>query len=224
MTVALPNAADRVRQEFEAFHYMQWEGVAQTLSGMKGEPFCLEYREVDAQVFQPAIATRYVLGCVDPAAWGESKSPKCLHYGKGKDVSAIGNLASYFTKPSWAWEQKKINAISFDREEFRKHLSAVFSRVATARAQLEEGFRGKTELKLEEAKAPKEEFYVHILLHQLVKAMDDASLLQKMHRYIGFMQSAEEYWQNQHRYFTQRMNVSKEMVKRYETLEKILSA
>lgn len=215
---AKPNPSEKLRLEFDGVICRPWSEVEADLLGKEGKPFLLRYRELDAKNFQAGIVDRYILGVADKAAWGESTSPKCLNYGKGCPVSAIGNLAHYFTKPGWAWEKKKIITLSFHREEIVRHLSYVFDRVRRATMEAEENIRNRVDPKPEDMK---DDLYVYMILYPLLKLLSDASFGERMEKYKDFLRSSEEFWRKREIYFRLRMLFAKKMFKTYETMRKI---
>lgn len=219
-----PNQTDEVRYSFDKVPDWPWTFVEKFLSEKEGQPFLLEYRQLDAPNFQNRIVSRYVLGVADRTAWGESTSPKCLDYGEGYSVSAIGNLGSYFKKPSWAWEQKKIIGISFDEEEFANRLYAALKLLITVADRLEEGLIRKKLEVVEKPSALQEEHYVHLILHQLLKLVRGERFEDAKEKYLDLIRRLQGHWFNYEQYFKLQMANSQKANKHYQLMEKILSA
>jgi hypothetical protein len=218
------NQTEIVRHNFDKMPGWPWTTVEKVLSEQEGNPFFLEYRQLDAPNFQNGVISRYVIGVVDPTAWGESLSPKCLDYGKGYSVSAIGNLGFYFRKPSWAWEQKKIVGISFDQEDFANQLYFVLKQLIAIGDRLEEGLRSKKRVHFEEPSTSKEEHYIHLILHQLLKRVKGERFKEATEKYLDLVCRIQEHWLNYETYYKIQMVNSQKANRHYQDLEKILTS
>lgn len=213
-----PNPSEKLRQEFDAVTGRPWPEVEAFLLKREGKPFLLTYREIDAKNFQNGIVDRYVIGIVDRSAWAELSSPKCLKYGQDCPVTAIGNLAYYFTQPGWAWEKKKIVRLSFHKQEIVDHLSFVFDKVRRASMKAEENIRNRVDPKPEEVE---DDIYVYMILYPLLKLLSDSSFGERMEKYKDFLRSSEEFWRKREAYFRLRMIFAKKMFRTYGTIRKI---